>query len=137
MAGFAGILSALYVEDTLLAAHMGMRSERVWHYWFPAFNKAYAKYSPGLLLLLEMARAAPAMGIATIDLGAGTESYKARMGSGSIRVARGEIELPSVAVALRQTQKLVERCAVSWPLAAATSTPRRVVRRFRKWARFR
>ena len=45
--GFGGILSALYVGNDLIAAHLGMRSRGVLHSWFPAFNPAYARYSPG------------------------------------------------------------------------------------------
>ena len=34
-AEFGGRTSALYAGDTLVAAHFGMRSRRVWHWWFP------------------------------------------------------------------------------------------------------
>src|SRR5262249_15136949 len=53
--GFSGLLSLLYAGDQLIAGHFGMRSRRVWHYWFPAYEPKAARYSPGLILLLKMA----------------------------------------------------------------------------------
>ena len=29
--------------ERLVAAHLGMRSRTVWHYWFPAYDPAFAK----------------------------------------------------------------------------------------------
>src|SRR5258707_9424166 len=43
---FAGLLSLLYAGDSLVAGHMGMRSRNIWHYWFPAYDRKYAKFSP-------------------------------------------------------------------------------------------
>ena len=51
---FAGVLSALYVGDRVVAAHFGIRSTSVWHYWYPAYDPAFGQYSPGLILLLSM-----------------------------------------------------------------------------------
>lgn len=90
---FAGLLSALYVGDQLAAAHLGMRSKRVLHYWFPTFNRTFGQYSPGLILLLEMARAAASVGIDRIDLGKGDERYKTSLRSGTIAVAEGSVRL--------------------------------------------
>jgi len=69
-ADFGGVLSCLYVGDSLAAAHFVMRSDRVWHSWFPVYNNTYHAYSPGLILLLEMIRAAAARdGVDYMDLG--------------------------------------------------------------------
>src|SRR5437762_3430074 len=56
--GFAGMLSVLYAGDRLVAAHLGLRSDTVWHYWLPAHDvdPALAPCSPGLLLIVAMAR---------------------------------------------------------------------------------
>ncbi len=34
---FADVMSALYVKDDLIAAHLGMRTTTVMHHWFPSF----------------------------------------------------------------------------------------------------
>src|SRR5262245_36763571 len=52
--GFGAPLSALYAGDRLVAAHLGLASDSVWHWWFPSYDAELAPHSPGLLLLLEM-----------------------------------------------------------------------------------
>jgi CelD/BcsL family acetyltransferase involved in cellulose biosynthesis len=91
-ASFAGVLSVLYAGDQVAAAHFGMRSETVWHYWFAAYNHELQRYSPGLILLLEMLKAAPALGIRTITLGQGDEAYKLRFATGSTPLASGSVD---------------------------------------------
>jgi len=85
--GFSGVLSALWAGDTLAAVHFGIRTRRVLHYWIPAYNHELARYSPGLLTLMELARAAAERGIQRIDLGTGEERYKLRAASGSVELA--------------------------------------------------
>ncbi|HZD05938.1 MAG TPA: GNAT family N-acetyltransferase, partial [Longimicrobiales bacterium] len=46
--------------------------------WIPGYNQDLSRYSPGLLALIEVARAAPERGIERIDLGPGEELYKLR-----------------------------------------------------------
>lgn len=86
---FAGILSVLYADDRPVAAHFGLRSERVLACWFPAYDPAYAKYSPGLILHLRMAEAAAADGIAYLDLGRGQKDYKDSLKTREIAVSEG------------------------------------------------
>ncbi|MGW7042942.1 GNAT family N-acetyltransferase [Streptomyces avermitilis] len=86
---FAGILSVLYADDRPVAAHFGLRSERVLACWFPAYDPAYAKYSPGLILHLRMAEAAAADGIAHLDLGRGQKDYKDSLKTREIAVSEG------------------------------------------------
>jgi CelD/BcsL family acetyltransferase involved in cellulose biosynthesis len=93
--GFSGSLSLLYAGDRLIAGHMGMRSQSIWHYWFPAYDPRTAKYSTGLILLLKMAEHAPQIGIRIIDLGGGMGLYKARLMNASTLLASGRLELPS------------------------------------------
>ncbi len=89
--GFSGALSVLYAGGEAVAAHFGMRSRRSWHYWFPAYDLRFARYSPGLLLLLEIAAHAAAEGIRRVDLGKGEEPYKRRLANGAVEVAEGRI----------------------------------------------
>lgn len=46
-ADFAGLFSCLYAGQQLLAAHVGMRSRHVMHWWLPSFNRDFNRYSPG------------------------------------------------------------------------------------------
>ncbi len=93
--GFAGILSALYAGDRLVAAHFGLRSSDCWHYWFPAYNVAFSRYSPGHILVLKMAAAAHALGVRSIDLGAGAQPYKLRLATGSALLCAGSLQQAS------------------------------------------
>jgi CelD/BcsL family acetyltransferase involved in cellulose biosynthesis len=106
---FAGMLSLLYAGNNLVAGHLGMRSRSVWHYWFPAYNPQFAKYSPGLLLLLKMAEHAPQIGLRTIDLGTGLTLYKRRLMNASISVAEGSVERPSWLSFLRRAGRKAKR----------------------------
>src|SRR6266478_2919374 len=99
------MFSLIYTGDKLLAGHLGMRSRTVWHYWFPAYDSQFAKYSPGLLLLLKMAEHAPQIGLRTIDLGTGLTLYKRRLMNASISVAEGSVERPSWLSFLRRARR--------------------------------
>lgn len=86
---FAGVLSVLYAGDKPIAAHFGLRTERVLACWFPAYDPAFSKYSPGLVLHLRMAEAAAADGIAYLDLGRGQKEYKDSLKTREITVSEG------------------------------------------------
>src|ERR1700693_1077442 len=101
---FAGVLSVLYGADKPIAAHMGMRSRTVWHWWFPAYDQTFAKYSPGILLLLDMAKHASSLGISTIDMGKGTEPYKQRLMNGAIPIAEGVLAVSPLLSAVRRSR---------------------------------
>jgi CelD/BcsL family acetyltransferase involved in cellulose biosynthesis len=106
---FAGMLSLLYAGNKLVAGHIGMRSRSVWHYWFPAYDPQFAKYSPGLLLLLRMAEHAPEIDLRTIDLGTGLTLYKRRLMNASVSVAEGSVERPSWLSFLRRAGRKTKR----------------------------
>ena len=86
-----GTLSVLYVDNIVAACHFGLRSQTTWHYWFPAYNPDFEKYSPGSILLLGMAKIAPRIGITAIDLGKGEQDYKKRFASRTIPIAEGYV----------------------------------------------
>ncbi len=88
-ASFGGVLSALYAGEELVAAHLGMRSERAWHWWFPVYNRAFARYSPGGIMLLRVAEAAATSGAAVLDLGKGGDAYKESFATCSIALLEG------------------------------------------------
>lgn len=106
--GFAGILSALYINDVLAAAHLGMHSQEVLHWWFPVYSTRFAKYSPGGILLLKTAEHFSQHGIKTIDLGKGDDPYKRSFMTHSIPLAEGSVELESMWTSGRRWQRLTE-----------------------------
>ena len=88
---FCGVLSGLYIGDRLAAVELGLRSYGVLHDWFPAYDPAMAQFSPGLILTLELSRAAAARGIRRIDRGKGMERHKKCFMSGTIMMAEGTV----------------------------------------------
>ena len=135
--GFAGVLSALWAGDELVAGHMGMRSERVWHYWFPTYNAKFAAYAPGLVLLLEMSRAAEGLGITTIDLGKGEQRYKSAFATGEVALAEGFVSrIPYAREALDFARASKERIRNS-PLYEPARVPSRWLRELHRWAIYR
>ena len=87
--GFAGILSVLHAGDQVAALHLGLRAGGVLHSWFPAYNPELNRYSPGLVLLLELAGAAPGLGIRELDFGKGEARYKLALATGAVPLLEG------------------------------------------------
>ncbi|MFD7664590.1 GNAT family N-acetyltransferase [Streptomyces sp. NPDC059788] len=86
---FAGLLSVLYAGERPVAAHFGIRSERVLGCWFPAYDPAFAKFSPGLVLHLRMAEGAAAEAMSYLDLGRGEKEYKDSLKTRELSVSEG------------------------------------------------
>ena len=102
---FGGRLSALHAGDTLVAAHFGMRSRQVWHWWFPVYNHEHASYSPGSLLLLRVAELAAEQGHSLLELGKGDEPYKAVFSDCRLPLVEGCVTRPSSVAYLRKWRK--------------------------------
>lgn len=134
---FAGALSVLYAGDEIVAAHMGMLSHGVLHWWFPSYDTRFGQYSPGRLLLAELARAAQAHGIRRIDLGRGAEDYKARSMSGSIPVAVGSVDLRPLARRVRAGWWVARERLKKTPLRSIARVPARLLYRATSWLAFR
>ncbi|MFI6107385.1 GNAT family N-acetyltransferase [Streptomyces sp. NPDC051310] len=98
--GCSGVLSVLYAGGRPAAAHFGLRSRTVLSCWFPAYDPAFARYSPGLVLHLRMAEAAAAAGIGMLDLGRGGAEYKEALKTGELRVYEGSCVRPGVRAGL-------------------------------------
>jgi CelD/BcsL family acetyltransferase involved in cellulose biosynthesis len=99
-ADFAGALSAVYAGDHLVAAHFGMRSAGVLHWWFPVYDPALSGLAPGWMLLRELVMAAPDLDVRRIDLGRGEDEYKRRAMTGVTEVGEGLVTGSSVQSAL-------------------------------------
>jgi CelD/BcsL family acetyltransferase involved in cellulose biosynthesis len=122
-----GVLSTVHAGPHLLAAHFGIRSGSVLHWWFPVYAKKFGPLSPGWVLLREVVMAAPSLGITRIDLGRGEDDYKRRAMTGSSTVCIG-----AVTSGLRSTMRKASRAAIT----AAKASPiapqlRSLARKFR------
>lgn len=134
---FSGVLSALYANDQLVAAHFGMRSGDVLHYWFPAYDREFQKYSPGKALMVEMAKAAHSAGIHRIDLGKGTDQFKRIFRSRATLVAEGSVECQRVSKVIRQSWRHTRDWIKSSPLRRPVDLSLQATRPLRRWIAFR
>ena len=101
-AALAGMFSVLWAGERPVAVHLGLRSHDVLHIWFPAYDPAFARYSPGLIMWLKLAETAADLKIRRIDLGKGDERYKSSLQSGTIPLAEGSVDRRPVAGSLRR-----------------------------------
>jgi CelD/BcsL family acetyltransferase involved in cellulose biosynthesis len=125
---FGGILSTLHAGPHLLAAHFGIRSGSVLHWWFPVYDPQFAALAPGWMLLRELVSASPALGINRIDLGRGDDEYKRRAKTGEVMVGQGVVTRNSAHRAVRRARNSLIAAAKSSALGPGL---RRVVRKMR------
>ncbi len=130
---FSGVLSALYVGDQLKAIDLSLRSHGVVHSWFPAYDLELRKYSPGMIHLLEVAKASAARGVRRFDLGRGEEEYKLSVMSGSVPLAEGSVAVTARTRLLRsgwyRARDWVKSSRYAGPFRAAA----RATRPIREW----
>lgn len=106
---FRGFLCSLYAEDKLVAVHLGIRTQRVAHMWFPTYDPELQRYSPGLVMLQEMTRSLAEEGIQRLDFGPGPQRYKRSLATGSYDVGIGEFTANACSRWLKQTWRVARR----------------------------
>lgn len=135
---FAGMLSAIYAGDDLVAVHMGMRSAKVWNWWFPRHDERFQKLSPGIMLRICAAEHAHVMGIDRIDLGIGDEAtYKPRLSSGGIPLCEGYIERCTPVTLARTYWRAAEAWVRRTPLVGIARVPGRLLKNIERRNAFR
>lgn len=128
--GCAGALSVVWIGDEVAAAHFGMRSRTLWHWWFPTYADAWSGYSPGALLLLKLCAhvASPETPQHTIDLGKGDDAYKPSFANDAVPLLEGHVSRGSAYAVARSAK----RGAIAWakhtPLLAPVRSARRTHR---------
>ncbi len=129
---FGGMLSALYAGPELVAAHFGMRSGPVLHWWFPVYNPDMSRLDPGWMLLRAVIEAAPELGLERLDLGRGRDEWKRRAGTGQQIVCQGAV-IPNrlrhgIAVSKRRAVEAVRTSPVAPAVRSAVHRARRRAR---------
>lgn len=130
---FAGLMSALFAGDHLVAVHLGMRYKSVAHSWYPAYDTAFGKHSPGLTLLLKMSEALADVGVQRIDFAARPQIYKTRFMNGAIPVAKGVADRSRLKACVRRNAGVLRERVRETPLAIPLRVPVRMLRRVGKW----
>ncbi|MFD3701407.1 GNAT family N-acetyltransferase [Streptomyces sp. NPDC058646] len=121
----SGLLSVLYAGERPVAAHFGLRSRTVLSYWFPAYDRDFAQFSPGLVFHLRMIEAAAAAGIEMLDLGRGDAAYKHSLKTRELTVHEGTLLRRSPGAALhwfsREPARAVRRFVRERPQLKTTA----------------
>lgn len=86
-----GLLSVLWAGDEMVSAHFGMLEGDLLHYWFPTYDVAHARYSPGTALFKSIVRDASENGLRVIDMGYGEQPYKRKQTDTITTVHHGTI----------------------------------------------
>jgi CelD/BcsL family acetyltransferase involved in cellulose biosynthesis len=120
---FSAMLSVLYAGETPLAICYLLRSGSVLHSWFPAYDREYGRYSPGMQLNMEILRAAPSLGITRVDLGKGKEEYKRTLQTGAIQVSEGAVDRSSLKTGARSAWWAVRNRLQDSPLRNVLKYP--------------
>jgi CelD/BcsL family acetyltransferase involved in cellulose biosynthesis len=123
---FRGLLSTLRIDGAPAAAHFGMISGGVLHYWFPAYDPAFGRYGPGGLLLKAMAEGARELGLREIDLGKGDYRYKREFADAGAPIASGVVAAGPVGQAYKAAAALSR---ARLPLGPGSDVPARAFRR--------
>ena len=126
---FSGVCSSLCVGDEIVAVHVGMASDRLCHYWFPAYESDHNRLSPGVLLLVEMVRTAAAMGHLGVELGPGDYAFKKDLASSQTGLVCGRFTTNSLRGRLvRSSEGFAEACSKA-PVGAVGGLPAKGLRK--------
>jgi CelD/BcsL family acetyltransferase involved in cellulose biosynthesis len=115
--GFGGSLDMIYVDGRPVAGHFGLRTATTLAGWFPAYDPAFSKYSPGLIHHLAMAERAAEAGIRMIDMGRGEKEYKEKLKTGELWVTEGRIARPTAGAGMHWLVRVPVRKARGTVLA--------------------
>ncbi|XBQ16483.1 MAG: GNAT family N-acetyltransferase [Oceanicaulis sp.] len=125
-----GLTASLYLGGKLAAVETGLVAGGTYHSWTPAYDRAFAAVSPGLLLLEGIIDAAGELGLSRIDLGKGEQAYKAYYTDFETPLSAGRALQPGFAGARVAAWELAEAAGaiLPGPLGAAP------VKLRRRWA---
>jgi len=125
---FSGMMSVLRAGDEIVAINLGMRSRDIFHGWVTTYNRRFAKYSPGLMMAMQLAQSAQERGIRRIEMGCGGEAFKKSLASGTHSFASGSIDLRPVTRVATHGWMLAKEMLRKTPLDAAARVALRQLR---------
>ncbi len=125
----SGKLFTLHAGDRLLAAHYALSDGRALHAWFIAHDLEASRYSPGVVLIVDILKWAASQGFSEFDLGAGDYRFKQSLASVQREVAYGYVGRFAPATAVRAAAYGLRGAAEALPLGRASAWPAKAMRR--------
>lgn len=74
--GLQGLLLTLTLNGKPIAGHFGVKLGEIFHPWIAAYDPAFARWSPGLMLIRRAIQLMPSLGLSVYELGSGHAHYK-------------------------------------------------------------
>jgi CelD/BcsL family acetyltransferase involved in cellulose biosynthesis len=93
--GVRAVGSSLRIDGDLVATDLSLASDTVFAGWFAAHDPEWARVSPGAIRTLRTVEAAFDLGVVSLDLSRGDESYKDSLKTGDAEVATGFVARPT------------------------------------------
>lgn len=90
-ADFGARIAVLRTGEAIAAAEIGLMSGTAYHLWFPVYDHAYHRYSPGQLMTLETLRRLAERGVTHVDFGPAGETYKRAFADPCEMVFEGDV----------------------------------------------
>ncbi|MDO1560231.1 GNAT family N-acetyltransferase [Brevundimonas sp. 2R-24] len=124
---FGASIAVLYAGDRIAALEYALHADDRYHFWFPVYDQALRRSSPGILLTWDTIRLASEMGRSWFDFGSEDGFYKkyfvnagTTVGAGITRAQAGASPAPRhrLAASARRRWAVVEACETS-PLGLA------------------
>jgi len=106
---FAGLTGVTYAGDEPVAGQFGLRSGDLMDGWFIAYDQRFARYSPGLIHILQMAEAIAGAGVHYVEMGDGAASFKEKLRSHDNVVSKGMVTSGSMLAAAHRAGGAVRR----------------------------
>lgn len=100
--GFGASMAGLWAGDRLTAIEYSLHAGDQYHFWFPGYDPALARCSPGILLSMDTMRLASPLGYRTFDFGFEGEHYKKYFCNGAHRVREAMVLKPGLGQAVSQ-----------------------------------
>lgn len=125
---FMGMMSVLRVGEEILAINLGMCSHGIFHGWVTTYNLGFAKFSPGLMMVAQLAQAAPKYAIRRIEMGGVREAFKKSLASGTYTLVSGAIDQRPVAGIATHGLLMAKEMIRETPLEAAARAAFRKLR---------
>lgn len=127
---FLGRFSSLRIDGRIVAGLLTLQSGGVSHAWFIAHDPAFARFSPGMVLIVELTRVLAEAGGTEFDLGPGEYPFKQRLCDRTRGVGYGFVARPSPAAVFREAAYGLRSWAEAAPLGRASTLPAKAMRRW-------
>lgn len=130
---FGGVLFTLHFGDRLAAAQFDVHGRETVHAWIISHDTEFDRYSPGMMLFVDLLRWMGTTPYRRLDLGVGEQRFKRELSNAGRPVTQGCVGVPSAALLVRDAAYRVMRAAEALPLGAASELPAKAMRRVDQW----